>query len=249
MNVTNGMTPHSWRGPIMTMRQNAHIYDHPNKYEDITLEDFRDIVDYFVMYCRGDPMDVPQEPPKKIKGVKLNCHGDMKAYDVPQFTSVDVPNEHPGFHAELSQLSRDLGLPLRLYKYAADPRWRSIDETSTPPSRNEIAANLMVELDPEVPQWGTIPLPKWQKDSKINSVLLVRDDRKDLTVQQAEALCTYCESKIIPAIRGSLDNPGSMARSEVMQLITPAKYKEFFAWLCEERGKKDEKWKGKLSPF
>ncbi|KAH7048451.1 hypothetical protein B0J12DRAFT_574958, partial [Macrophomina phaseolina] len=43
--VTKGRAVHDWRGPLVFMRKKEVGFD-PMSYEDITLQDFRDIVDY-----------------------------------------------------------------------------------------------------------------------------------------------------------------------------------------------------------
>ncbi|MCJ1282043.1 hypothetical protein MMC26_001366 [Xylographa opegraphella] len=46
---TKGMMKYDWRGPILAVAQEVNSMPEP-PYDDLTLHDFRDIVDYFLTY-------------------------------------------------------------------------------------------------------------------------------------------------------------------------------------------------------
>ncbi|KAF3918739.1 hypothetical protein AA313_de0210111 [Arthrobotrys entomopaga] len=69
-----GSSPHRWCGPVLAIRENAN-----GSYADITLTDFRHILDYFVTYGLKNPRDIPADLANlridSIRGVKLCCDG------------------------------------------------------------------------------------------------------------------------------------------------------------------------------
>lgn len=74
---TSGTVHHNWCGPIVAMREK---WD--ESYEDITLADFRHIIDYIVNYGASEVREMPNPisdtpKPRAIRGVKICCYGEI----------------------------------------------------------------------------------------------------------------------------------------------------------------------------
>jgi hypothetical protein len=62
--------------------------------------------------------------------------------------------------------------------------------------RNRVAGCIMREMDTKTEKaWGEPDLNVW---GRISSVLLVREDRKDITSQRIEAFYEFCRSEVAP---------------------------------------------------
>lgn len=56
LEVTKDKTLHTWRGPVVALRQVGVGYQPYSVYEDITLADLHHAVDYFLAYGAGLPI-------------------------------------------------------------------------------------------------------------------------------------------------------------------------------------------------
>jgi hypothetical protein len=162
---------YDWRGPCVAIRKT-------DVYSDITLEDFRHLVDYFVAYGNSriieldNPTAFRDLPLQKkgsgeILGVKVNSDSEMRLHGVPRYVSVIVPKLHalrnnPGIAQVMtSPLSQEVGVPLRV--------WRVIDGEGGESHRglalvnssltcnlsdNRAVTCLMLETDLSSPWWG-----------------------------------------------------------------------------------------------
>jgi len=154
--ATSGVTPHQWCGPIVALRELPFEF-----YDDITLVDFRHIIDYLRSYrtteVRESASDQDGHPSSRIRGVKICCYGEVKLHGSEPYVSVNVSRAHPTrltyANGAVSPLSQLLGVPLRLWIDPSDtaridpPGWSE----SMGASANENAALLMTETDPEKP--------------------------------------------------------------------------------------------------
>lgn len=112
--------PHPWRGPIVAVREGPY-----ELYEDITLGDFRHIIDHVVSYRTTEVRESGSHPADRvttnIRGVKICCYGEIKLHGSEPYVSVDVPKAHPTRllynEGNVSPISELPGMPLRLWKY------------------------------------------------------------------------------------------------------------------------------------
>jgi hypothetical protein len=221
---TSGTVHHKWCGPIVAMRETWNEFN-----EDITLADFRHIIDYFVTYNTSEVREIanPQSYiriPRAIRGVKICCYGEIKLHGTEPYVPVEVPKVHPirWTHREgdISPISKLLGRPLRLWKFPDIETW--ID----PPGwsynlgavSNPDAAFLMMGADPRSEDWGWAPL-YWNND--IGNVLVVYDDDIDLSVNELRLMCHFVRRKLQPMFEDSI-GAGLVLRTkqEVLSFIT-----------------------------
>ncbi|KAI9740069.1 MAG: hypothetical protein M1818_004820 [Claussenomyces sp. TS43310] len=220
---TSGTVHHKWCGPIVAMR---HTYE--EFYEDITLADFRHLIDYLVTYATSEVREINPETyvrtPRAIRGVKICCYGEIKLHGSEPYVPVEVPKVHPIYQRyireDVSPISKLLGRSIRLWKFPDIEAW--ID----PPGWNENlcadsnpnAAFLMIGADPKSTGWGWAPL-YW--NNEIGNVLVVRDDGGDLSVDELRLMCHFVRRKLQPMFEDSM-GAGLVARTkhEVLRFIT-----------------------------
>jgi hypothetical protein len=225
-----GAVPYEWCGSVVAMRTTCWELD-----EDITLADFRHALDYFLSYGNksttqsGD--DSQGRSPATIRGVMICCYGERKLHGSERYVSVQVPTHHPtrtvGKSGSISPISRRLGMPLRLWKYPDIETW--ID----PPGWNETicaesnqdAAYLMMETDPKSSSWGFAPL-YWNQS--LGNVLVIREDEKDLSVDDLGAICRFVRKKLLPMFDDT-DGFGIARRTkkEVLEFMTAGNLENF----------------------
>ena len=119
--------PPSWRGPILLVQRKG-LGPNPPYCGDITLEDFSHALD---ILDNGECISTIENGfPRNdsVLGVKVSCTASKKLLDTPSLFQVEVTgllplNEFRNDRAEISPLSRMLGLPVRVLKI--DPSYWS----------------------------------------------------------------------------------------------------------------------------
>ena len=126
---------------------------------------------------------------RTIQGVRISCNGDIDVLRADKFIPVDVWIFDPVFVAEKSTSSGMLGVPVRVRKLPPHPAWKNSGVMNI--YENQEATRLFRNVDLEDEGFGVVP---WYWDHGVGSALVVRDDGRDMTPQQVEALCYYgCE--------------------------------------------------------
>jgi len=220
---TSGIIPHRWCGPIVAVRERPFDF-----YEDITLADFRHVIDYVISYGTTEVQESVSHrdtrQSTRLRGVKICCYGEIKLHGSEPYVSVDVPRAHPTrlLYGEgaVSPISKLLGMPLKLWKYPDIDTWihpPGWDESMTADS-NQDAAFLMMETEPGKPDWGWAP-PYW--NMYLGNVLAVRADDKDLAVDDVRMMCYFTRRKLRPMFEDALGS-GFVPRTkqEVLDFIT-----------------------------
>ncbi|KAF7866920.1 hypothetical protein EAF04_005761 [Stromatinia cepivora] len=249
--AASGTVGHSWRGPMIAIRETAS-----ELHEDITLGDFRHIIDWLISYgTTQSPESVDcseNDTSTAVRGVKICCYGEIKLHGSEPYISVDVPKghmAHPGMkHREgsISTISELLGLPIRLWKCKDIDFWRDPpgwNENLNAPS-NQSAAFMMMGtnpkdaetdlcfVDPKNSPWGWAPL-YWSSD--LGNVLATREDGKDLAVDEVRMMCEFARRKLQPMFEDSLGGGFvSRTKQEVLDFITWENMVKFNDEMAEE---------------
>ncbi|KAE9370875.1 hypothetical protein N431DRAFT_412639 [Stipitochalara longipes BDJ] len=139
---------------------------------------------------------------KTFKGVEITCEGDKKFLSTAQFLSVDVPLVHPifddvnndnGFIAGFgaTAVSKMIHLPLLVRRIFPDKRWNIFPQPKSNYS-NPIAEYLNLNTDVSNRKWGSQDSGPYDGDGHIyGRVLVVREDKVDITAHQVEAVAAY----------------------------------------------------------
>ena len=230
--ATQGGLYHDWRGPMLAFKENGKSLD-TTTHLDMNMQDYRDIVGYFISYGDETVNDSDQHHngSGKVKGVKISCQGDQITFGAEKYVPVDVPRSHMVFYSGTPPISELVGFPVRVRQYPPDRLWKDSDDAGV--YKNQAATFLHQETDKSSNWWGWAPMP-WQNE--VGSVLVVRSDGNDVTKQQVEALCEFCQFKMQPLFENGLGaGLVKMTREEVMGYMTPARFREYFAELREKK--------------
>ncbi|KAL4744885.1 hypothetical protein BDW72DRAFT_212011 [Aspergillus terricola var. indicus] len=214
-------TPHHYHGPMVALREIHH-----EDYADITLADFRHLMDYLVSYrnrhIREGVPDLQHRAPTTIRGVKICCHGEVKLHGSEPFVSVDVTraNQISLGSGSISPISACLGMPLRLWKDTdaefrhGPPGW----EGGMTADSNPNVAFLMMETDSSKDEWGWAPM-YWNSD--IGNIWAVREDGQDLAVGDIAMMCHFARHKLQRMFEDVIESGSSLVgRQRVLDFIT-----------------------------
>lgn len=224
--TSRGATGHTWKGPIVAMKKMGLGSD-PTRYTDIDIQGFRDVVDYFIAFGDESVQDgeAGRDRRGKVRGVKINCQGDQRTFGAEVYSAVDVPKDHPVFSSPIVPISELVGMPVHTRKYPPDRLWK--DNHTDSSYENEPATFLHRVSDPRSDGWGWATMD-WRDD--IGSVIAVRSDGQDVTTQEVEALCRFCQFKMQPLFENGLGGGlVEMTRAEVMAYMTPEGFREYCA--------------------
>lgn len=213
--------PHEYRGPMIALREIHH-----GDYADITLADFRHLMDYLVSYqnrrIRESVPDLHHRAPTTVRGVKICCHGEVKLHGSEPFVSVDVTraNQISLGSGSISPISVRLGMPIRLWKdldaeFRHDPPgW----EGGMTADSNPNVAFLMMETDSSKDEWGWAPM-YW--NSEIGNVWAVREDGRDLAVDDVAMMCHFARRRLQRMFEDVMESGSSLvSRQRVLDFIT-----------------------------
>lgn len=176
------------RGPVVAVRER------PGKaYEDITLSDLRHLIDYLVsIQLTRIPTESTTEPVAPGHGILIRCRGEIQNNAGVGFKTADISTIGCalGDSGVISQLSKVLGMPLRLRKCTIPGAVQDVT--------NPNASMLMLTLNPEHTHWG---LPHLGWSSNIGNVFVVRDDGEKLDVADLEMMCHFARFRLQPMFK------------------------------------------------
>ncbi|KAI9642996.1 hypothetical protein NHQ30_008730 [Ciborinia camelliae] len=103
----SGTVGYSWSGPIVAVRETATEF-----HEDITLGDFRHMIDWLINYRTTNLPDSVDRPENTIstavRGVKICCYGEIKLHGSEPYVAVDVPRGHSAHPGSIKDLGNVL---------------------------------------------------------------------------------------------------------------------------------------------
>ena len=201
-----------------------------------------------------------------IRGVNIASKEDQHFLGMVKFSRVDIPANHPIFNMKPTSISGYMKLPLLVSKHGNSPmEWlRQQDKLGFNPLQNRTALFLNFEADPRSNKWGFTDLREWDRD--IGSVVVVRQDKKDITPQQVEALCHFCQHELRGPMErleeslgvgddygdeGGLPNTQVREREKfVKENMCQEKFEEFFRKFKRDKlAAEDGSWERAVSPY
>lgn len=211
---------HDWRGPLLAIGSLPSEF-----YQDVTLADFRHLIDYIVDYSPMGTRVVNNVSESiatsMVRGVRVCCYGEIKLHGSEPFVPINVPKSHPlRKTGDVSPISRALGMPLRMWKDPGVEKW--IDppgwDESTGASSNQNAAFLMMSIDLHEEGWGWAPF-YWQNEN--GNVTAAREDGGDLDHEDLRLMCYFVREKLQPMMEDAM-GVGDVPRTkeEVVNFIT-----------------------------
>ncbi|EKD16944.1 uncharacterized protein L3040_006230 [Drepanopeziza brunnea f. sp. 'multigermtubi'] len=195
--VMKGTQGYDWKGPIVVYSQPGTSIDSPT-FLDVTAADLRIVVD-FLRHCGGKADDF-------VQTVRISSKGDEKLHGKRKFYHIKVPDSHEIFNTRPTEISTIMGLPILVQKTGlfnpADVEKGS--RLGFNPFENYTAAALNTIATPQNDYWGSLDMQDW--DMVIGTVLVVRQDKKDMSTGQVEALARFCREVLRPAMAALEDS-------------------------------------------
>ncbi|KAF2706629.1 hypothetical protein K504DRAFT_459028 [Pleomassaria siparia CBS 279.74] len=237
---------HDWRGPIVAYGKKGLGID-PLACRDLDMNDFRHITDHFLSYAYVPPPDTSQASTERVKGVRINCVGDVKLFKKPHFEEVEVAGTDSIFSMhDTSDIADRIELPILTRRCPPDPKWVNTKGGVfgyESPFNNQDATFLHQCCDPRAEfdintgslGWGWCPM-KWQNGA--GSVIVVRKDKKLLLPMHMEALARYCRYEIRPLLAhstGEFHPEKPMKREEVLRMICRPTFVIYWAKFAGEK--------------
>jgi hypothetical protein len=182
----------------------------PPVCKDLDMVEFRHIADYFLSYAYTPP--TTQVGGTTIKGVRINCLGDVEMLKRPRFEEIELPATHSIFTKhDTSDIADRIEIPILTQRCPPDPKWANSNDAmfkSSSPYNNQDAIFLHQCCDPGAEfdlstgslGWGWCSAP-WQ--NHVGSAIVVRKDKKPLLAMHMEALAGYCWNEIQPLMAHS----------------------------------------------
>lgn len=124
------------------------------KYQDVTMADLRHALNFFarnVVMFEGEEENpfVVRYGTTWVKAAKISCDGDMAWMGEKKYRQVEIRRDYSIFekHSELSQISKKMGIPLRVQKYGADNSWFEQQSKTFNPFLNRQVESMMLPVD------------------------------------------------------------------------------------------------------
>jgi hypothetical protein len=251
--MMKGTHRYDWRGPLIVSGQPS-TRTNPLFYQDVVPADLRTIVDYFRCYGEGldkdpgaftigaaslkDIFPSLSRKPNTVRGVDIAGKGDQHFLGQVKFSENEVTTDHAIFKdAKPTPISVHMKLPLLVRKYGnfysawVEPGYAE----GFNPFENRTALFLNIETNEPGGRWGFTDLLEW--DQNIGTVLVVREDKKDITAQQVEALCYFCQHELCPKMGLLMEQVYDWGYEEMGGFEKVAKAKEEFVRknMCREK--------------
>lgn len=191
-------------------------------FGDMTLADFRHILDYFSTSYDDTVRETPSGG--SVLAVQINCALEQRLYARDVFASVAVDRDFIGTTIIISPLSEALGSSIEICKLNCDELKREAELMDIPLKedfRNPYADVLLTDMDPISENWGKCA----ESPPLSGNVILSSDNGADLSVELAQKMTDYCLVFLKPLFEKSLR--GEISRQEVLAEIVPEKIIEW----------------------
>ncbi|CZR64014.1 uncharacterized protein PAC_13911 [Phialocephala subalpina] len=198
---------------------------------------------------------------KTVKGVKVFCDYDEKVLRKGKYAEIvmDYAHHHEIFNLKAASITAMMKMPLIMYRYpdGSQARVRSL-KLAPLPSQNMEAWLLNLDFDVDSSSWGKTKEVIWTKE-KIGNVWVARDDRRDITVQQVEAIVSFCcvhlyavlvSDEILRDEKLSAEDLSKQRKKLLEEHVCKEKFEIFFKQMKAEKVRKGNRaWKDAVSPY
>jgi hypothetical protein len=184
--------------------------------------------------------------------VQINCLNERLEGE-EKFVAVDVPATDDRFRCIPTEFSMSMGLPLIVY-VSVDMSDRTQDLSGL---MNRTGAYFYRPVNPEKPNFGFYTV--WEQTMmSVGTVLVMRHDKKDITVKQVEAIAHYIryhwdeEYRLLTRMACNKKERKVLRRQRRAFLedkLSRAAFETFFASFKQSRGYGDRSWYREKSPY
>ncbi|MCJ1387824.1 hypothetical protein MMC18_000667 [Xylographa bjoerkii] len=241
INATDRKMKYGWRGPILVVAQSISRASDP-PYEDVTLHDFRDIIDYFLTYNGGPTSQMRVQIVKKTQAIRIHCPAHMVASKVAKFSIEKINTIHPVYSNRplIDSITSKINLPLCILRIPPDLKWSSKKEDFV----NHTAACLALDgSDPES------HFDNWYKEG--GDALVARADSHHLLPEHLEVLADFCETKVYLLLADAMNTPNYLENinSVFMEHVTEEKFTLYWETYRRKKAISDPRWRNVSSPY
>ncbi|KAI4130547.1 MAG: hypothetical protein LQ338_001695 [Usnochroma carphineum] len=258
--VTKGNFQMSWRGPAVAVLTS---YDDPGQsdtsavIDDMTMTDYRDLIDFFAFYgqyVEGEEDFAPSSfwwlaPALKqeltlqpqVQVVKVSSDFEFRETGV-KFSPFTIGLGHPAMaYLQPCPITKLLKFDLVIRRFPTQDAFRA--EAEAAGNTNTGPNALLLCVDPKSKNWGTAPDNLTQ-----GTVVVMRDDRQDLHPNHLEVIVMYLVNVIVPALQETLGPGARRERVEVLEMLHPGRFLWYYWCYKNEKSKRDDKWKTTPDP-
>ncbi|KAL9031874.1 MAG: hypothetical protein Q9196_000129 [Gyalolechia fulgens] len=253
--ITKGNFLFSWRGPVLavlTTLEETHNGNANPTLDDMTMTDYRDLVDFFGTYgkyvegqedfgptsfwwlapvLKQEMITRPQ-----IQVVKISCDVEQRLTGL-KYNPFNIGEGHPAMAClQPLPITASLGLPLIMRRFPTDDSMRA--EAEAAGNSNAGPELLLMCIDPKSQLWGKAP-----KGLVQGNMVAMRHDQEDLHQHHLETLLMYLLQIVYPAVEETLQPEPKRERAEVLDMLHPSRLDWYFRVFRKERSQHDERWK------
>ncbi|KAL8838987.1 MAG: hypothetical protein Q9170_001917 [Blastenia crenularia] len=256
--VTGGNFFYSWRGPMIGLLMSfgsdgtarTFIEDTNAYMDDMTMTDYRDLIDFFASYgqyvrgtddfgpssfCRMAPALIEEvRAQRQVRVLTVACDVEQQMWGPGglKYINVELGEGHPAF-AFLRPLpiTVSLGFPLVMRRFPTSEAAKK--EAGATGLTNHGPGFLLLCTDPFGKDWGKL-------EEVQGNVVVMRADKKDLHEHHLTALLSYLRRIIWPALIDT--HQGKRERAEVVEMVTPWRLNWYFLMLRKETARYEKAW-------
>ncbi|MCJ1246975.1 hypothetical protein MMC30_004186 [Trapelia coarctata] len=245
--VTNGQLKIQWRGPIVFMARKGQATNQPkilipvDQYlsdsEDMTTQDFRDVVDILSTYERVADAALSKVLPSRVaKAVRINCPGHVSA------TALHTSDPTFGTSSLNCNIPFMLGLPICAQQLHLDEDWSN----DTRKTKNEPFSYLHFTVTGPEKLIGGFPMLGLAKGG---SGLVVRAGAEDLLPEHLEVMCVFCENTAGMVWSAAQRGDKKHIKQFAEKSVTKEKYLAFWEKYKAMKASTEARWKSLPSPY
>lgn len=213
-----------WTGPLAIFRKEGSAINSAF-IQDVSLDDLPKVIRLLKQIGNRSQVMKPQalkQDFKTSRGVIIKCKGDKTNGPRPIELEVsNIPEFHPIFDGQPTNISKLMKIPLIIQRLPREARNNVVfDEDQL---RNDHCGVLHLDVLSHSETWGEIP-SQWQNN--VGTVLVVRQDKKDITALQLLAIIAFIKELDPSTVK---DEPDVGTREEFLDnYFSKKNFEEFF---------------------
>lgn len=229
-----------FKGPLVVFKKDGHGPD--STISDVNLADFRVVFRSLEMIRQDkdfpaaksaaiirfkksiEKQFTPAEQITEIsRGVFLRCLKDpsLSEAETKDIISFEVEKSHPIWQLGPTNVSKQMGIPLLTWAWFADDSTHDIPEENV--AANRILDFLNLDIYPDSETWG-IPRPR---NNRVAALLVVRQDRRDINIQELKAFADFNEHMASFMKEGALGDSYSEREQFVQEWFIQEQFDDF----------------------
>ncbi|KAM0128793.1 hypothetical protein ACHAP3_008181 [Botrytis cinerea] len=213
-----------WAGPLAVFRKERSAINSAI-IQDVSLDDLPKVIRLLKQIGNGSQVMKPQALKQEFKtsrGVIIKCKGDKMDDPRPIELEVsNIPEFHPIFDGQPTNISKLMKIPLIIQGLPREARKNVVfDEDQL---RNDHCGVLHLDVLSHSDTWGEIP-SQWQNN--VGTILVVRQDKKDITALQLLAIIAFIKRLDLSTVK---DEPDVGTREEFLDnYFSKTNFEDFF---------------------